>query len=83
MSSLYTDSQARAACAYFNAFLARSDQGQPLLNDEAFNAPFDHNFLTIFALFAELYGHRGDCLDRFCDLLFLACRSRRDSPLAL
>lgn len=83
MSSLSIDQQARAARAYFNAFLAKSDQGNLLLNDEAFDGRLDYNFLTIFALFAELYGHRNDCLDQFCNLLFLAGRSWQDRPTPL
>lgn len=83
MSSLSIDQQARAARAYLNAFLASTDEGQNLLKDKDFVGRLDYNFITIFALFAELYGYRNDCLDQLCDLVMLCGRSWRDRPADL
>jgi len=80
MTSLSVEQQARAARAYLNAHLASTKEGAALLKDSSFVGRLDHNFITIFALFAELYGYRNDCLDQLCGLMLLCGRSWRDRP---
>ena len=60
MSSLSIDQQARAAKAYILQELRKSEDGVNILNDKDFFARLDMNFITIFAIFAELYGYRND-----------------------
>lgn len=49
-----------------------------LLTDKDFVSRLDTNFITTFAIFAELYGHRNDCLDQLTELVKLLGRSWRD-----
>ncbi|KAJ9666824.1 hypothetical protein H2201_002958 [Coniosporium apollinis] len=76
--SLSVEQQARAARAYVNQQLTSTDEGKELLKDKSFTDRLDYNFITIFALFAELYGYRHDCLDKLFDLMLLCGRSWRD-----
>lgn len=80
MTGLCVEEQSRAARAYLNAYLASTCEGAQMLKDAAFVSRLDHNFITIFALFAELYGYRNDCLDQLCDLMRLCGRSWRERP---
>jgi amylosucrase len=48
--------------------------------DEAFNERLRLHFPRLFALFAELYGQREDCLDQLAALLALAARSWHERP---
>lgn len=75
MSSLSVDQQARAAEAYILQELRKTEDGRSVLNDENFQARLDMNFITIFAIFAELYGYRHDCLDQLVDLILMCGKS--------
>lgn len=71
MSSLSIDQQARAAEAYILQELRKTEDGISVLKDKDFQARLDVNFVTIFAIFAELYGYRHDCLDQLVDLILM------------
>ena len=75
MSSLSVDQQARAAEAYILQELRKTEAGRSVLNDEDFQARLGMNFTTIFAIFAELYGYRNDCLDHMVDLILMCGKS--------
>lgn len=60
--------QARAALAYVVQQI-RSSKDAKLLADEDFMARLQVNFITLFAIFVELYGYRNDCLDQIVDLI--------------
>ena len=78
MTSLSIDQQARAAKAYIIQELRKTQDGVDILNDEAFYGRLDMNFITIFGIFAELYGYRNDCLDQLVDLITMCGNSWRD-----
>lgn len=67
--SLSTDQQARAVEVYVKHWLATAVQGKDILEDEEFLRRLKHNFVTIYALYTELYGYRPDCLDSFAELI--------------
>ena len=71
-NSLSVDQQARAARVYIIQELQGSEDGAQILKDKDFVNRLNTNFITIFAIFAELYGHRNDCLDQLVDLV-MAC----------
>ncbi|KAL8243707.1 hypothetical protein R6Q59_009965 [Mikania micrantha] len=77
-NSLSIEQQARAAKAYILQELRKTDLGQKILNDADFYGRFDMNFITIFAIFAELYGYRNDCLDQLVDLITMCGKSWMD-----
>ena len=54
-----------------------------MLEDRDFVARFEMNFITVFAIFAELYGYRNDCLDQLVDLILMCGKSwlARDKDL--
>ena len=60
--------QARAALAYVIQQI-RSSKDAKILADEDFMARLQLNFITLFAIFVELYGYRNDCLDQIVDLI--------------
>jgi amylosucrase len=67
--SLSVDQQARASEAYVKHQLSLTPEGIRVLEDKEFVDRLDMNFITIFAIFAELYGYRNDCLDQLTDLI--------------
>src|SRR5690349_10326444 len=69
MNSLSIEQQARAARAYIKQELNTTEDGAAILKDKDFVARLDMNFITIFGIFAELYGYRFDCLDQLVDLI--------------
>lgn len=75
MNSLSIEQQARAAKAYILQELRRSPAGAQILQDGDFFGRLDMNFITIFGIFAELYGYRHDCLDQLVDLITMCGRS--------
>lgn len=81
--SLNTEQQARASRAYIKEQLSQCEEGTKMLQDKDFVERLDMNFITIFALFTELYGYRNDCLDQIVSLILLAGRSWRDRPTDL
>lgn len=78
--SLSTDQQARAARAYIKEQLNGCPQGLKMMQDQDFVRRLDMNFITIFAIFTELYGYRNDCLDQIVDLIMMVGNSWRDRP---
>lgn len=78
--SLSIDQQALAARAYIKQQLAADPDGADILKDQDFVARLDMNFITIFAIFAELYGYRNDCLEQITQLIKLAGRSWKARP---
>ncbi|KAI1618879.1 amylosucrase [Exophiala viscosa] len=83
MSSLSVEQQARAAKAYIIQELKKSEDGIQILDDKDFYARLDLHFITVFAIFAELYGYRNDCLDQLVDLIRVCGKSwqQRDPVL--
>jgi amylosucrase len=81
--SLSMAQQARAARAHVAQELNRTADGARLLQDQDFADRLDANFITIFAIFAELYGGRNDCLEQFTELIRLTGQSWRDRPADL
>jgi amylosucrase len=81
--SLSVDQQARAARAYIVQQLQSSEDGANVLRDRDFVARLETNFITVFAIFAELYGYRNDCLDQLVDLIMMCGKSwiARDQEL--
>ncbi|KIW85438.1 hypothetical protein Z517_00828 [Fonsecaea pedrosoi CBS 271.37] len=75
MNSLSVEQQARAAKAYILQELKKTADGTSILEDKDFAARLDTNFITIFAIFAELYGYRHDCLDQLVDLIRMCGKS--------
>lgn len=73
--SLSVDQQAKAAKAYFEKQVLTTAEGKEILADAAFMGRLDRNFITVFAIFAELYGYRHDCLDQLTDLIVMAGKS--------
>lgn len=73
--SLSIDQQARAARAYIIQQLQSSEDGANVLRDQDFVNRLNTNFITIFAIFAELYGYRNDCLDQLVDLIMMCGKS--------
>ena len=69
VNSLSIEQQARAAKAYILQELRTTNDGVSVLNDKDFFARLDMNFITIFGIFAELYGYRNDYLDQLVDLI--------------
>ncbi|OAP60494.1 hypothetical protein AYL99_05496 [Fonsecaea erecta] len=78
MNSLSIEQQARAAKAYILQELRKTEDGTSILEDNDFSARLDTNFITIFAIFAELYGYRHDCLDQLVDLITICGKSWQD-----
>jgi amylosucrase len=78
VNSLSIDQQARAAKAYILQELRKSEDGLSVLKDKDFFDRLDMNFITIFAIFAELYGYRHDCLDQLVDLITMCGKSWQD-----
>ncbi|ETI23347.1 hypothetical protein G647_05148 [Cladophialophora carrionii CBS 160.54] len=75
VNSLSVEQQARAAKAYILQELRETEDGLSVLQDEDFIARLDMNFITIFGIFAELYGYRHDCLDQLVDLITMCGKS--------
>jgi amylosucrase len=75
MNSLSIEQQARAARAYILQELRESENGTEILKDKDFIGRLNMNFITIFAIFAELYGYRNDCLDQLVDLIKVCGKS--------
>ena len=73
--SLSVDQQARAAKAYLIQALQSTEDGKKVLADKDFFGRLDMNFITIFAIYTELYGYRFDCLDQFVELIKMCGRS--------
>src|SRR5947209_4853646 len=78
--TLSIDQQARAARAYIKEQLSNTTEGAEMLKDKDFLNRLDMNFITIYAIFVELYGYRNDCLDQIVDLIMLTGRSWSDRP---
>jgi amylosucrase len=73
--SLSVAQQARAARAYIVQQLQNSEDGANVLRDRDFVNRLNTNFITVFAVFAELYGYRNDCLDQLVDLIMMCGQS--------
>jgi amylosucrase len=78
--SLSIEQQGRASKAYIIQSLQNSEDGAKVLQDRDFMARFDINFITIFAIYAELYGYRFDCLDQLTELILVCGRSWEERP---
>ena len=78
--SLSIDQQARATKAYISQQLGKSPSSTGILADEDFIHRLNTNFITIYAIFAELYGYRNDCLDQLVKLVTLMGESWKDRP---
>ena len=78
--SLSIEQQGRASKAYIIQSLQNNEDGATVLKDREFMARFDVNFVTIFAIYAELYGYRFDCLDQLTELILMCGRSWRERP---
>ena len=76
--SLSIEQQGRATKAYIIQSLQNNQDGAKVLQDRDFMARFDMNFATIFAIYAELYGYRFDCLDQLTELILMCGRSWRE-----
>ena len=63
--------------------LNTSQEGAQVIKDRDFRNRLDVNFATLYAIFVELYGHRGDYMDQIVDLITLAARSWLDRPADL
>src|ERR1700761_4729293 len=83
VNSLSIEQQARAAKAYILQELRKTEDGLSVLQDKDFFGRLDVNFITIFGIFAELYGYRHDCLDQLVDLITMCGKSwqQRSSEL--
>lgn len=81
--SLSVDQQARAAKAYFEKQMLTAAEGKEVLEDAVFMGRLDINFITVFAIFTELYGYRHDCLDQLTDLVIMAGKSWTKRPADL
>jgi amylosucrase len=81
--SLSIEQQCRATKAYVLQQIRNSEDGPELLKDVDFMGRFDLNFITIFAIYAELYGYRFDCLDQLTTLLLMCGRSWKERPQVL
>ena len=77
------EQQARASQAYIKQQLLSTPDGKAILTDKDFADRLNQNFITIFAIFAELYGYRNDCLDQLSDLIVMAGKSWSERPLSL
>ncbi|ERF70815.1 Amylosucrase [Endocarpon pusillum Z07020] len=77
---LSIEQQGRAAKAYIIQQLRKSDDGSAVLKDRDFMQRFEENFMTIFGIFAELYGYRFDCLDQLAEVILVCCRSWKGRP---
>lgn len=73
--SLSLEQQCRATKAFILQQFHNSEDGAEILNDKEFMDRFETNFITIFAIFAELYGYRFDCLDQLTKLILMCGRS--------
>lgn len=82
-NSLSVEQQARAAKAYILQELRKTSLGIDILGDIDFYARLDRNFITVFAIFAELYGYRNDCLDQMVDLVTMCGKSWLERDLEL
>lgn len=78
--SLSTEQQARAARAYIQEQLTHTKEGLECLKDHDFLNRLNMNFITIFAIFTELYGYRNDCLDQLVDLIKTLASSWQHRP---
>lgn len=76
--SLSTEQQCRAVKAYVISSLRESEDGASVLQDEEFMGRLNVNFVTIFSIFAELYGYRFDCLDQLTQLILMCGKSWQD-----
>src|SRR6266536_3906372 len=81
--SLSVDQQALASDAYVKQQLRLTPEGNKILEDKVFIAWLDMNFITIFAIFAELYGYRNDCLEQLTDLVKMCGLSWMNRPKEL
>jgi amylosucrase len=77
---LSIDQQGRAAKAYIIQHFQNCDDGTKILKDHDFMQRFETNFNAIFALFAELYGYRFDCLDQLTRLMLMCGQSWHERP---
>ena len=69
MNSLSIEQQARTARAYILQGLRECENGIEILKDKDIVGRLNMNFITIFAIFAELYGYRNDCLGQLVGLI--------------
>ncbi len=81
--SLPIPQQARAVLAYVKEQLRSSPEGSTILKDDVFMRRLQTHFITIFAIFVELYGYRNDCLDQITDLIRMAGKSWQERPAYL
>lgn len=78
--SLSIEQQCRAAKAYMIQQFQNGEDGTEILRDSDFMRRFEINFVTIFAIFAELYGYRFDCLDQLTKLILMCGGSWKQRP---
>ena len=81
--SLSIEQQSRAAEAYVRQYLGASKDGAAIIADTSFTDRLKTNFITVFAIYAELYGYRFDCLDSFAELIRLCGTSWLDRDASL
>ncbi|KAH6675948.1 amylosucrase [Halenospora varia] len=75
-----TNHEAFAALAHIKDKLSMSTAGAKVLTDRDFLTRLDLNFITLYIIFLELYGHREDVLDQLADLLILTACSWCERP---
>lgn len=61
--------QARAALVYIKDALSNDPETESLLEDKLFVDRLDMNFVTVYGIQSELYGHRQDALDSLVALV--------------
>jgi amylosucrase len=81
--NLTSDQQARAAQTYVEDKIDASKDCAQVLQDRDFRTRLDVNFATLYTIFIELYGHRGDSMDEIVNLISLVARSWLDRPVDL
>lgn len=75
-----TNQEVYAALAHMKGNLSMNTAGAKVLTDRDFLTHLDSNFITLYTIFLELYGHREDVLDQLADLLTLTACSWCDRP---
>ncbi|KAL2403971.1 Amylosucrase [Exophiala dermatitidis] len=83
MAGLCIEQQARAVKSYILQELRNRPETNSILEDNDFLARLDKHFITIYGIFAELYGRRHDCLDQLVELIAMCGTSWLERPLEL
>jgi len=72
--------QAQAALTYVKHALQDSPTHSNLMSDSSFVDRLGMNFITIFGIQSELYGHRADCLESLVGLVKILAESWIERP---